>query len=77
MRLCDGRFQQPDVILKLNLEVVAVEPADAANTPFRSRSMPNEVALFMCHFHSCLLAGVRAAVRGASVSSLACRPFDT
>lgn len=77
MGLCDARFQQPDVILKLNLEVIAAEPADAANTPFRSRSMSNEVALFMCQFHSCLLAGVRAAVRGACASGLACRTFDT
>ena len=57
MGLCDDRFQQPDVILKLNLEVVAAEPADAADTPFGPRSMSNEVALFMCHFHSCLVAG--------------------
>jgi hypothetical protein len=71
MGLCDARLQQPDVILKLNLEVIAAEPADAANTPFGARSMSNEVALFMCHFHSCLLAGVRVAVQGVCVSGLA------
>jgi hypothetical protein len=49
MGLCDQRLEQPDVILKVNLEVIAAEAADAANAPFRARSMSNEVALFMCH----------------------------
>ena len=50
MGLRDERLEQPHVILKLNLEVIAAEPADAANAPFRARSMANEVALLMCHF---------------------------
>ena len=37
------------MILKVNLEVIAAEPADAADAPFRARSMSNEVALFVCH----------------------------
>jgi hypothetical protein len=49
MRLRDASLEQPDVILKVNLEVIATEPADAADTPFRARSMPNEVTLFVCH----------------------------
>ena len=76
MGLCDARFQQPDVILKLNLEVIAAEPADAANTPFRSRSMSNEVALFMCQFHSCLLAGASGCAGRLRVRP-AGRSFDT
>jgi hypothetical protein len=60
MGLCNARLEQPDVILKLDLEVIAAEPADAANTPFRARSMSNEVALFMCHFTPvCSLACAR------------------
>jgi hypothetical protein len=50
MGVRDDRLEQPDVILKVNLEVIAADPADAANAPFRARSMSNEVALFMCHF---------------------------
>jgi hypothetical protein len=71
MWLCDARFQQPDVILKLNLEVIAAEPADAANTPFRARSMSNEVALFMCHFTPvCSLGCERLCGAPASQASL-------
>ena len=71
MGLCDASFQQPDVILKLNLEVIAAEPADAANTPFRARSMSNEVALFMCHFTPvCSLGCERLCGAPASQASL-------
>ena len=49
MGVRDDRLEQPDVILKVNLEVIAADPADAANAPFRASSMSNEVALLMCH----------------------------
>jgi hypothetical protein len=49
MRLRDACLEEPDVILKVNLEIIAAEPADAADAPFRARSMSNEVALFVCH----------------------------
>jgi hypothetical protein len=71
MRLCDARFQQPDVILKLNLEVIAAESSDAAYTPFRARSMSNEVTLFMCHFTPvCSLGCERLCRAPASQASL-------
>jgi hypothetical protein len=43
-------LEQPDVILKVNLQVIATYATDAANAPFRALSMSNEVAFFMCHF---------------------------
>ena len=61
MGLCDERLEQPDVILKVDFEVIAAEAADAADALFRARSMSNEVALFMCHFTPacCLRCGER------------------
>jgi hypothetical protein len=49
MRLGDGCLEHPDVILKVDLHVVAADAADAAHAPFRTLTMSDEIAFFEWH----------------------------
>ena len=50
MGVRDRRLEHPNVILKVNLDVIAADATDAANAPFRALPMSKEVPFFVCHF---------------------------